>query len=298
MAIVLKAGDILEITRDPAPGGPAEFNEEGELLRYKHISCQVPEIFEELNEGEPIMFDDGKLEGVITEITENSIYVDVKYAVGGALKLKADKGINLPESNLSISGLTRKDREDLVFAAEHADLVSLSFVNTASDVKELCTELDELKADDMGIILKIETLKGFKKLPEILLAGMRRYPLGVMIARGDLAIETGWQNLARIQEEILWMCEAAHVPIIWATQVLESLAKKGQPSRAEISDVAVAERAECVMLNKGPHIIQTVNVLSNILQSMEGYQDKKAPLLPIWHMDDEPEIKAQKKEDN
>ena len=114
--------------------------------------------------------------------------------------------------------------------------------------------------------------------------------MGVMIARGDLAIETGWQNLARIQEEILWMCESAHAPIIWATQVLESLAKTGQPSRAEISDVSIAERAECVMLNKGPHIIRTVEMLSDILQSMESYQDKKSPLLPIWHTVEEHEV--------
>lgn len=284
-AIVLREGDNLEITRESEPGVPAQFDDDLNVTRPARISCQVPEIFEELNPGESIMLDDGKLVGEITEVDHDRILVHVNYAVGGALKLKADKGINLPHSNLSVSGLTRKDREDLEFAVDYADMVSLSFVNSASDVIELCDALDEHSADDMGVILKIETLKGFKKLPEILLAGMRRYPLGVMIARGDLAIETGWENLARIQEEILWMCEAAHVPIVWATQVLESLAKKGQPSRAEISDVSIAERAECVMLNKGPHIVQTVEVLSEILQSMEGYQDKKAPLLPIWHIE-------------
>lgn len=80
-----------------------------------------------------------------------------------------------------------------------------------------------------------------------------------MIARGDLAVECGYERMAEVQEEILWICEAAHLPVIWATQVLESLAKKSQPSRAEITDAAMGERPECVMLNKGPHIAAAVS---------------------------------------
>ena len=104
---------------------------------------------------------------------------------------------------------------------------------------------------------------------------MQSYPVGVMIARGDLAIETGWKNIATIQEEILRICEAAHVPDIWATQVLESLAKKGTPSRAEITDAAASQRAECVMLNKGLHIKKTIKLLDRILRKMQGFQNKK-----------------------
>jgi pyruvate kinase len=100
-----------------------------------------------------------------------------------------------------------------------------------------------------------------------------------MIARGDLAVECGFERLAEVQEEILWMCEAAHVPVIWATQVLESLAKEGFPSRAEITDAAMSERAECVMLNKGPHIREAVAVLDDILQRMETHVTKKRSML-------------------
>lgn len=100
-----------------------------------------------------------------------------------------------------------------------------------------------------------------------------------MIARGDLAVECGWERLAEVQEEILWMCEAAHVPVIWATQVLETLAKEGRPSRAEITDAALAERAECVMLNKGPYIVEAVRLLNDILSRMAGHQSKKRPML-------------------
>ena len=100
-----------------------------------------------------------------------------------------------------------------------------------------------------------------------------------MIARGDLAVECGFERLAEVQEEILWLCEAAHVPVIWATQVLETLAKQGLPSRAEVTDAAMAHRAECVMLNKGPYVVQAVQALDDILRRMHGHQAKKTPML-------------------
>jgi pyruvate kinase len=103
--------------------------------------------------------------------------------------------------------------------------------------------------------------------------------VGVMVARGDLAVECGFERLAEVQEEILWLCEAAHIPTIWATQVLDQLARTGRPSRAEISDAFMAGRAECVMLNKGPHISEAVTALDDILGRMDSYQHKKTALL-------------------
>ena len=132
----------------------------------------------------------------------------------------------------------------------------------------------------IGVIYKIETQKGFRNLPRILLKAMKSYPVGVMIARGDLAIETGWKNFASIQEEILRICEAAHVPDVWATQVLEKLAKKGIPTRSEITDSAMAQRAECVMLNKGYYIMKAVKMLDTILRRMQHFQKKKETILP------------------
>ena len=156
----------------------------------------------------------------------------------------------------------------------NADAVSLSFVRRPADIELLQEEMQKLGATTLGLVIKIETKKGFNKLPRLLLTAMRRYPVAVMIARGDLAVECGWECLAELQEDILWLCEAAQVPVIWATQVLEHEAKKGQPSRAEISDAAMSQRAECVMLNKGPHIIATIRMLDNILRRMQGYQFK------------------------
>jgi pyruvate kinase len=118
-----------------------------------------------------------------------------------------------------------------------------------------------------------------RNLPEIIVQSAARLPTAVMIARGDLAVELGYARLAEIQEEILWLCEAAHVPVIWATQVLESLARQGVPSRAEVSDVVLADRAECVMLNKGPYIPEAVGWLADVLLRVQANQHKKSARL-------------------
>jgi len=118
----------------------------------------------------------------------------------------------------------------------------------------------------------------------MLLTAMRAPCCGVMIARGDLVVECGFERLAEVQEEILWLCEAAHVPVIWATQVLETLAKEGRPSRAEITDAAMGLRAECVMLNKGPYVVSAVRVLDDILRRMHAHQAKKRSMLRELHL--------------
>ena len=96
-----------------------------------------------------------------------------------------------------------------------------------------------------------------------------------MIARGDLAVELGFERLSEMQEELLWLCEAAHVPVVWATQVLDGLVKDGIPTRAETTDAAMAQRSECVMLNKGPYVVSGVTFLRRVLTRMERHQDKK-----------------------
>jgi pyruvate kinase len=113
----------------------------------------------------------------------------------------------------------------------------------------------------------------------MLLTAMRWPSCGVMIARGDLAVECGFERLAEVQEEILWICEAAHIPVVWATQVLETLTKQGMASRAEITDAAMGDRAECVMLNKGPHVLDALRVLDDILRRMQAHQTKKRAML-------------------
>jgi pyruvate kinase len=276
--VVLNINDTLCVHKDSRPGELAKHDESGALLEPAHIPCTLPEIFADVQAGEPILFDDGKVEGIIEEVSPDELKVRILHAKDGGSKVKSDKGINLPESNMSISGLTEKDKQDIEFVAQNADAVNLSFVNTKEDVQELIDLLKEYNSK-IGIILKIETRKGFNNLPEILLSAMQSYPVGVMIARGDLAVETGWKNIATIQEELLRVCEAAHIPDIWATQVLESLAKKGTPTRAEITDAASSQRAECVMLNKGYYINRAIKLLDRILRKMQGFQKKKETIL-------------------
>ena len=108
----------------------------------------------------------------------------------------------------------------------------------------------------------------------------REMPLGVMIARGDLAVEVGWANIGHVQNEMIRICAAAHIPVVWATQVLENLAKKGIPSRSEVTDISQALKADCVMLNKGPYIVETLQFLNQILMKDEAFQHKADAMLP------------------
>ena len=279
--LLLKIGDQLRLVKSAVPGESAIYDEDGTLTASAFISCTSPEIFDSVKTGEAILFDDGKIRGRIKDVLPDEIIVEIEYARGGTAKLRSDKGINFPESDLALSGLTEKDKRDLRFVVRFADVINFSFVNSDKDVRELIDELDLLEArEKMGVIFKIETQKAFNNLTRILLEGMRLYPIGVMIARGDLAIETGWNNIGRVQEEILSLCQAAHIPDIWATQVLENLAKLGIPSRAEITDAAMAQRTDCVMLNKGPFIQDALSLLDTILKDMEPYWEKNAPMLP------------------
>jgi pyruvate kinase len=283
----LHTGDFLRLHKDTVPGGPALRDADGNVTSPAHISCTSAEIFEQVGQGEPVFFDDGKIEGRIRRQAPDELLIEIVNTRKAGCKLRADKGINFPDSDLELKGLTAKDKKDLAFVVENADIVNLSYVNQKQDVRDLLAALQKLKAPaGFGIILKIETQSGFNKLREILLEAMKTYPVGVMIARGDLAIECGWDNISRVQREILSLCRAAHIPEIWATQVLENLSKQGIPSRAEMTDAAMAQRTDCVMLNKGPYILQAIELLSTIFKDMEPYQEKNVRLWPAMERAD------------
>jgi pyruvate kinase len=278
-SIELNKGDFLIVTRDLRPGRAAVRDAKGMVVKPARIGCTLPETFKAVRRGEPIWLDDGKIGGRIESVSANRITVKITTARPGGEKLRADKGINLPDTSLPVSAITAKDLIDLKFVAKHADIVELSFANSADDVQRLQHELKHLGAKQIGIILKIESRRGFEALPSMLCTLLRSERCGVMIARGDLAVECGFERVAELQEEILWVCEAAHVPVVWATQVLEKLTKTGTLSRAEITDAAMGERAECVMLNKGPHVTEAVHVLDDIFRRMETHANKKRPML-------------------
>lgn len=277
--LVVRKGEPLLLTVGQLLGRPAVLTDTGRIKTPAQIGCTDSSVFRVLKPGDRVWFDDGKLGGRISAVLSEGVLIQITHAPTRGFKLYPDKGINFPDSDLPLPPLMPHDLEHLPFVAAHADIVGYSFVRSASDIEELEKQLRRLGAGHLGIVLKIETRAAFENLPELLLASMFTPRDGVMIARGDLAIECGFERLAELQEEILWMCEAAHIPVIWATQVLEGLTKLGQPSRAEISDAAIAQRAECVMLNKGDHIVEAVFTLDDILRRMQGHQRKKRALL-------------------
>jgi len=278
-ALRLGVGDIVVLTSDAQIGRPTLRNEAGVVQQPGKIGCTLPEIFGDVRQKERVFFDDGKLGGIVREVSTDNLRIEITHARSGKGKLRGDRGINLPDTEMHLSALTEKDRQDLDFVAAYADMVGLSFLRKPEDVDELLGALEKRDRNQLGVVLKIETRRAFDQLPRILLRALRSPRTGVMVARGDLGVEIGFSRLAEVQEEILWLSEAAHVPVIWATQVLESLAKKGMPSRAEVTDAAMSGRAECVMLNKGPYVVEAVRFLCDVLQRMEGHHQKKRSML-------------------
>jgi pyruvate kinase len=269
--------DRLRIRYGTEPGRPAQIGDDGAVTDPATISCELAAVFAAVEVGHRILIDDGTIEGVVDHVAAD--WFDVIIVRPQRAKLKAEKGINLPDTTLEMPALTVDDHAALAVVAPFADLVSLSFVGAVDDVVELRRTLDDLGYPDVAIGLKIEHAAAFRALPRLLLYGLQRPPMAVMVARGDLAIEIGFERLAEVQEQILWLCEAAHLPVIWATQVAESMAKHGIPTRAEVTDAASASRAECVMLNKGPHIADAIRFLDDIFERMHQHQDKRTGLL-------------------
>ncbi|MHB0958713.1 MAG: pyruvate kinase [Pirellulaceae bacterium] len=277
--LVLREDDRLVVTGPEEMGRPALCSADGVVLTPACIPCTLPQVLADVLVGQRILFDDGKIGGLIEQVAGDRLQVRITQARAGGAKLRADKGINLPDSSLHVASLSEQDLEHLDFAVAHADMVGLSFVRSPQDVLDLERELDRRGGSQLGIVLKVETRAAFEQLPNLLLTALQSPPVGVMVARGDLAVEMGFERLAEVQEQILWLCEAAHVPVIWATQVLESLAKKGLPSRAEVTDAAMSGRAECVMLNKGPHVLNAVRFLDDVMTRMQAHQTKKRAVL-------------------
>jgi len=276
-------GECLVLTRDtPSMADDTCFQ----------ANCTLPGVLDQLQVGATAWIDDGHIGARVESLTDQGVLLRITHASLKGSKLKQDKGLNFPDTDLQLSPLTDKDRQDLDFVATHADIVGYSFVQSANDIKLLQQELADRMPEkrEIAIVAKIETPQAVSNLPELIVQAAGQQPFAVMIARGDLAMSTagyayaiGYQRLAEMQEEILWLSEAAHVPVIWATQVLENLVKKGIPSRAEMTDAAMAERAECVMLNKGPFVAEAVTILDDVLTRMQTHQLKKTPQLRALH---------------
>jgi pyruvate kinase len=243
------------------------------------LGLDMPGVTLELKPGQRVLLDDGKLEAVVEEVDASHATARVVRTFKERVKLRAEKGVNFPDSALSACVLSRKDLEVLPGVLEFADVLGVSFIRTPSDLREAIATIRAAAGQRMpGIIVKLETAHALQALPGLLVEAMRHAPVGLMIARGDLAVEIGFERLAELQQEIMWFAEAAHLPIVWATQVLDTLARTGIPSRAEITDASMSVQAECVMLNKGAHVVDACRTLDAILRKMEQHQFKKRNL--------------------
>ena len=241
------------------------------------FSLNFPELVDQLTVGAEVFIDDGKAAARVVAKTAGRAEIEVYAAREKGVRLKPGKGVNFPTTELDLPPLTSKDFRDLDFIAEHADLVGFSFVQRVDDIELLQDHLVARapKREPHAIVLKIETPLAVRNLPRLILQSAAHNPTAVMIARGDLAVELGFARLTEMQEEILWLCEAAHTPVVWATQVLDNYVRDGMASRAEMTDAAMAQGAECVMLNKGPYLAEGVAFLRDVLMRMDRHFAKK-----------------------
>jgi pyruvate kinase len=232
-----------------------------------------------------VWIDDGKIRARVVGVEGKDRIVEVVGARAKGERLRLEKGVNFPGTPLDLPALSADDLAALPAVAEHADMVGFSFVQRPADIVDLDRAIESVRPgrSAMPLLLKIETPEAVRNLPSLIVQAAGTRPTAVMIARGDLAVELGHIRMAEIQEEILWLCEAARIPVVWATQVLDDLVKEGLPSRAETTDAAMAQRAECVMLNKGPHVVEAIRFLSDIIGKMSRHQSKKYALLGAPH---------------
>jgi len=260
-SVLLADGQELTIRREPVEGGP------------EAISTTLGELVDEVQPGEPILLDDGR---IALEVTEAGREEGVRCRVLRGGVLSASKGVNLPRTDLSLQALTEKDRADVDWLAGRGfDYVALSFVRSAADVQELRRLLTER---DCGahIIAKIEKPQAVAHIEDIVAAAD-----AIMVARGDLGVEMDLPAVPMAQKRIAALCQRAGKPCIIATQMLESMTQRDVPTRAEVSDVAnaVLDHADAVMLSGetaiGEHPVRAVAMMNDIVRAAGAYDDER-----------------------
>ncbi|MCB0853390.1 MAG: pyruvate kinase, partial [Bacteroidetes bacterium] len=237
----------------------------------KTLPIQYDTFAQDVEVGDPILIDDGKVECVVAE-TNKKNRVTLKIISGDVINSR--KGVNLPQTKISAPTITEKDFKDMDFAIENnVEWVALSFVRTADDIR-LLKELIRLKNGTSNVIAKIEKPEALVNIDEIIHASD-----GIMVARGDVGVEIPMEEVPAWQKRIIKKCNAAGKPVIVATQVMESMIENARPTRAEANDVANAlvDGADAVMLSGetsvGKYPVQVVSSMSRILLSVEKEDD-------------------------
>ncbi|MBX3013339.1 MAG: pyruvate kinase [Caldilineaceae bacterium] len=259
--VPLNEGEDLILTIEEIQGQPGRVP-----IQYKELPHNV-------KPGETILLDDGLLELQVIDATDTEIRTRV--VIGGLLK--DNKGMNLPHASLDIGALTDKDREDVKFALDRqADWIALSFVRRAADVQELkeIIRRDSTFGRATPVISKIEKPEAVRNIDEIIAVSD-----AIMVARGDLGIETSPEAVPMVQKQIISKCHAAAKPVITATQMLDSMIRNPRPTRAEASDVAnaVLDGSDAIMLSgetaSGTYPVQSVRTMAKIAEEAERMRD-------------------------
>ena len=263
--LALKEGDIWAI-------GPTHVREEYPEYENHYIPTTYKSLVEDCSDGARILFDDGLIVAEAVE-RDRGVY-KIKVLVGGILK--SNKGINLPDSKISAPSLTPKDREDIIFGLDHdVDYVALSFVRKKEDVlklKDILLDLDK----NVPVVSKIENPEAIDNIEDIL-----EVTDVIMVARGDMGVELGNHLVPAVQKRIISLCNACGIPVITATQMLESMVENASPTRAEASDVANAiwDGTDAVMLSAetsvGKYPIETVKMMGKIIGEAERTPGKR-----------------------
>ncbi|MCS6818482.1 MAG: pyruvate kinase [Chitinophagales bacterium] len=253
---VLETGQIVEITNKEC------------ISTFKKIYINYEALPQEANPGEIFLIDDGKIQLKVLE-TNSVDTIKAKVIVGG--KISSNKGVNLPETKTSIPALTEKDKRDLEFAIQNgANWIALSFVRSPRDVRMLKEIIGE-RNSYLKVMAKIEKPEALRELDEIIKAAD-----GIMIARGDLAVEVPQERMPLIQKDIIKRCIKMAKPVVVATQMMESMIENPNPTRAEITDVAnaVIDGADAVMLSgetsTGKYPVRVIQVMEKILRNIES----------------------------
>jgi pyruvate kinase len=282
--IMLRARDTV-VLHAGASSTDAPRDAEGRATGPARVAVRPRELVAHVAPGHRVLFDDGNIRARCTAVDRaaGEATCVVEAARTGAWPLKDRKGVNVPDTDLPIRALTDDDLATLDFAVERVDFVSMSFVRGASDIADLHRAILARTHRPIGVVAKIETPQACHALPGILLELMKAPPCGVMLARGDLGVEIGFENLPEAQDEILALAEAAHVPVIWATQVLESMTDHGFPTRGEVTDAADAARADAVMLGIGPFMLDTVRFVEDLLARTKLRRARSRAILGKWN---------------
>src|SRR6476620_3154696 len=280
----LRVGEMENGGIDVQPGDILTFTNEKLVGNKERIYVSNPNLQADVRVGNKILIDDGKLEVQVKKILKNND-VQVEVTMGG--KLSSKKGVNLPDTKISLPALTEKDLVDLEFIIDQQlDWVALSFVRSVKDITLLRYKLDERKSKTK-IIAKIEKPEALNNLRDIIVESD-----GIMVARGDLGVELPVEQIPLIQRNIIRKCLHRAKPVIVATQMMESMIDRSKPNRSEITDVAnaVLEGADAVMLSgetaTGQHPKLVVETMRKIIMEVERteYQyNREESLTPQPH---------------